>query len=72
MDDSVMRKLTVATGVVILVTFAISFVVGIFNPAYEPPASIHALMVIVAGGLFGENVFRARRKAEEDEPEVRT
>jgi hypothetical protein len=67
MDE--MRKLTVRVAYVILVAWAVSFVVDIFVPTYEPPPSVHALMVIVAGSLFGESVFRSRRTTDDKKPE---
>lgn len=58
MDE--MRKLAALFAYVILAAFAVSFVVDIINPDYNPPPSIQVLMVIAAGSLFGENVFRTR------------
>lgn len=67
-----MRKLAVRMAYVILAAWTVSFVVDIVNPNYEPPPSVHALMVIVAGSLFGESVFRARRDEKKVEDEHRT
>lgn len=59
-DDEV-EKLTAGVAVVITAAWAVSFVVDVFNEGYEPPASVHALMLLVAGALFGDRVLRARK-----------
>jgi len=35
---------------------------------YSPPPSVHALMVIVAGALYGEGVFRRNNGEEPAQP----
>lgn len=52
-------RLISATGWVVLVAWAISFILSAVVTDYEPPSSLHALMVIVAGSAFGANVARA-------------
>lgn len=43
-------------------TWALSIVADIIFPAYDPPAGVHSLMLIVAGGIFGTEVVSAARK----------
>ena len=47
--------------VVITTAWAISFIVDITRTEYDPPASVHALMLIVAGAVFGDGLVRANR-----------
>lgn len=51
------KRLSAAIAIVITVAWATSFIVGITNPNYEPPATLHALMMIVAGAAFGNAVL---------------
>jgi hypothetical protein len=43
----------------ITVAWAVSFTFDLVNQAYDPPAYIGPLMMIVAGAIFGEGVVRA-------------
>lgn len=56
-DDD--RRLAKVLAYVITVAWAISFTIDIVNPDYDPPASIHPLMLLVAGGAFGEGIIRS-------------
>lgn len=38
--------------------WAVSMLAGIFVPDYEPPASLHSLMLAVSLGLFGFQLIR--------------
>ena len=53
---------TIAFGLAVLITaaWAVSFILDIVVKEYDPPASVHALMMIVAGGVFGEGLIRTR------------
>lgn len=51
------RKLTVVFGYAILVAWLVSFVVDIVVPTYDPPAAIHAALMVVVGALFGHSVL---------------
>lgn len=52
----------VSTGLAIVITgaWAVSFIVDIVNKNYDPPASVHGLMMMVAGAVFGEGLIRTR------------
>jgi hypothetical protein len=45
----------------ITVAWAASFILNAVTPAYEPPVSLHPLMLIVATGVFGSEAVRAVR-----------
>lgn len=47
--------------VVITLAWAVSFIVDIARTDYDPPASVHALMLIVAGAVFGDGLVRSNR-----------
>lgn len=51
------KRLSTAIAIVITAAWAISFIVDILQPAYDPPPSLHALMLIVAGAAFGNAVI---------------
>lgn len=57
------ERVAVWLAIVITSAWAISFIVDIVNKAYDPPASIHALMLIVAGAVFGDGLIRSNRIA---------
>lgn len=48
--------------IVITVAWTVSFIVDIEVQGYDPPASIHPLMMIVAGAVFGEGLVRSAVK----------
>ena len=54
------NKVAIGLAIVITVAWAISFLVDIVVKAYDPPPSVHALMMIVAGSVFGEGLLRSR------------
>lgn len=45
---------------VITSAWAVSFIVDIIDKAYEPHPSVHALMMLVAGAVFGEGLIKTR------------
>lgn len=51
-------RLATAIGVMITVAWAVSFVLDAALPRYEPPQTVHALMLIVAGAAFGKNIIK--------------
>lgn len=53
------RVATVLAGV-ITAAWAISFVMDIVARTYDPPPSVHALMMMVAGAVFGEGLLKTR------------
>jgi hypothetical protein len=59
-----LARLAVVIGYTATGAWAASFIVNIANPAYNPPASVHAVMMIVAGGAFGIPLFRKPRGDE--------
>jgi hypothetical protein len=54
------NRIAMALAVVITVAWALSFFIDIVVKVYDPPASVHALMMIVAGAVFGEGLLKTR------------
>lgn len=57
------KTLTKVVGYAVLVAWLVSFAVDVFVRTYDPPAAIHAAMMMVVGALFGHHVL-ANRKEE--------
>jgi hypothetical protein len=55
-------RITLTVAYVITTAWAVSFLIDIIVPRYDPPPSVHALMMIVAGATFGEGLLRTRKK----------
>lgn len=53
-------KQTELVSYVITGVWVVSFFVDILVKGYEPPPSVHALMMLVAGALFGDGLLRRR------------
>lgn len=47
------RRIAVLLAVVITIAWAVSLTVDILNNEYDPPASVHMLMMVVSGAVFG-------------------
>lgn len=68
------KRFRIFVGYVIVVAWAISFLAGLIIRDYQPPPTIHALMMVVAGALFTDNIWkgisdaRNRRGSEEGQP----
>lgn len=56
--------------IVITVAWAISFIIDILVLEYDPSASVHALMMIVAGAVFGEGLIKTRNGTPSDKKET--
>jgi hypothetical protein len=41
------------TAVIVVLVWAVSFIVDILTENYEPPVALHGVMMIVVGALFG-------------------
>lgn len=54
------QKFVDALGWVITVMWAASMMLHAANIGYEPPASIHLLMMVVAGTAFGTSFVRTK------------
>lgn len=61
----------VATGLAIVITvaWAISFLLDIVIQGYDPPPSVHALMMMVAGAVFGEGLIKSRNEGQASKKE---
>lgn len=59
-----MDRLRLVVGGLITAAWFASFVVDVVNPAYDPPATIHLLMMVVAGALFAPSVLNRKDKDE--------
>lgn len=57
-----MRRLVAGT---VTLLWAVSMIVDMVNPMYDPPSGIHSLMLVVAGGIFGAEAIKAGRKDTE-------
>lgn len=53
-----MDKFRIAIGGVVTLVWSVSYFADILMPKYEPPVGVHAVMMIVAGALFGSGIFR--------------
>ena len=53
------RRLAKILAYTITLAWAISFAIDTVNPKYDPPAYIGPLMLLVAGGAFGEGIIRS-------------
>lgn len=54
------NKLAIGLAVVITAAWAISFLVDIVVKDYDPSPSVHGLMLLVAGAVFGEGLIKSR------------
>lgn len=59
-------KVANVLAIVITISWAISFLVDIFVKEYDPSASVHALMMMVAGAVFGEGLINTRNSTPPD------
>lgn len=59
----------IAFGIAVVITgaWAISFLVDIVIKDYDPNPTVHGLMMLVAGAVFGEGMFRRRGTKGDDE-----
>lgn len=60
------NKLATNLAYVITAAWGISFLVDIPVKSYDPPATIHALMMLVAGAVFGEGLIKNRNGKPSD------
>lgn len=56
------RLLIPFIGYTVTTLWATSFIVGLINPKYTPPAGIQALMMVVAGSAFAFPLFIDRER----------
>jgi hypothetical protein len=54
------ERLALWIALIITVVWTASLVVDGFVESYDPPATVHALMMIVAGWAFGERLLGKR------------
>lgn len=66
------KRLAAAIAIVITTAWAVSFILGALNPAYNPPPSIHPLMLIVAGAAFGTAIRTTKKVKDDEDGEGRT
>lgn len=58
MDKRIISTLTV----LIMAVWLVSFLVDIVDKTYDPPASVHALMLAVAGAAYGATLRRNNKE----------
>ena len=56
--DNGRAKLTIRLSYVITALWIASFILAAVDRTYQPPAAIHALMLSVAGFMFGEGLVK--------------
>lgn len=61
-DHAANRRIALYLAIVITIAWGVSFIIDVIDESYDPPASVHALMMIVAGSVFGEGLFQAAKK----------
>lgn len=54
------ERLTIAVGIVIVLLWGVSVLLSFIDRSYNPPATLHALMMLVAGVLFGPTITGGR------------
>lgn len=59
-----MERLTKIVGYAVTIAWLVSFVVDVVSPTYDPPAAIHAAMMMVVGALFGHRVLAKTKEAD--------
>lgn len=59
-DPIWIRLLVPFIGYTVTLAWAVSFVVGIVDQKYTPPAGVQALMMVVAGSTFALPILRGR------------
>jgi hypothetical protein len=62
--DAARTRLAIRIAYLIAIVWAISFIVDIIDSSYQPSPGIHALMLLVSGGLFGEGFFKKNNKKD--------
>ena len=60
----VSNKLSTGIAIVITAAWSISFLVDIIVTTYDPPATLHALMMVVAGAAFSGSIIRRHNGSE--------
>lgn len=53
---------------IITAVWVVSFFVDIVAKGYQPPPTVHALMMLVAGALFGDGLIRRRNTGNQSPP----
>ncbi len=52
------KKVINGIAITVVAVWAISMIVEIFNPAYNPPNGIYPALMIVLGSIFGYTLVR--------------
>lgn len=52
------KRIVNAIAIVAIVLWAVSFILDAMIATYDPPASVHIVMMTVAGAAFGGTIFR--------------
>lgn len=54
------RRVSNAIAIVVTVVWAASFLADAFIESYDPPPSVHTIMMLVGGAAFADGIFRNR------------
>lgn len=65
MNSGPVNNLRLVVGWVIVVAWAASVVADAVLPDYDAPPTVHGLMLLVAGALFGPTITGRRRNDDE-------
>lgn len=49
-------------GGIVTTVWAVSYLMGVFNPGYSPPIEINAVMLLVGGYFFGSGLRKNGKK----------
>lgn len=59
------KRIINAIAITALTLWSISFVLDAIIKTYDPPASVHIIMMTVAGAAFGGTIFKKEKKDDE-------
>lgn len=60
------KRITNAIAIIATVLWTLSFVLDAILPNYEPPVSVHAVMMLVAGAAFAGSVLKRDSNDDKD------
>ena len=61
MNDGPVNRLRLVVGWIIVIAWAASLIADAVLPEYDAPPTVHGLMLLVAGALFGPSITGRRR-----------
>lgn len=55
------ERIAFGLGSIITASWVISYILDILDNEYDPPTSVHALMLLVAGTVFGQGFIKSTK-----------